>query len=131
MRLTPVGFQSIVRYANSYSNGDSRVIGSRFSETIQRHRTSSVDGTLNSLALSGGGAGGAFGAAECAREGRLWTTVDQAIVHGQAGTATGFDKRQAPDPQLTPACPLDPSPIPFESRTTLTSAVVRLEASSK
>jgi predicted acylesterase/phospholipase RssA len=58
----PVGFQSIVRYANSYSNGDPRVIGARFSETLQRHRANSLDGPLNILALSGGGAGGAFGA---------------------------------------------------------------------
>src|SRR5689334_14280174 len=59
---TPVGFQSVVRYANSYSNGDPRVIGSRFSEIFQRHRATSLDGPLNILALSGGGAGGAFGA---------------------------------------------------------------------
>ena len=59
---TPVGFQSIVRYDNSYSNGDPRVIGSRFSEILQRHRAASLDGQLNILALSGGGAGGAFGA---------------------------------------------------------------------
>jgi Patatin-like phospholipase len=58
----PVGFQSMVRYTNTYSSGDSRVIGFRFSETVRRHRASSMDGTLNILALSGGGAGGAFGA---------------------------------------------------------------------
>jgi predicted acylesterase/phospholipase RssA len=59
---TPVGFQSTVRYANSYSDGDPRVLGSRFSEVLQRHRATSLDGPLNILALSGGGAGGAFGA---------------------------------------------------------------------
>ena len=69
--------------------------------------------------------------AECAQEGRLWTTVDQAMVRRQAATATEFDKRQAPDSQLTPACPLDPSPLPLEGRTTLTSAAIRLESSSK
>ena len=69
--------------------------------------------------------------AECAQEGRLWTTVEQATAHARAVMATGFDGRRAPDPQLTPACPLDPSPIPFEGRTTLTSAVTRLESSSK
>jgi hypothetical protein len=69
--------------------------------------------------------------AECAEEGRLWTTVEQATAHAQAVMATGFDRRQAPGPQLTPACPLDPSPIPLEGRTTLTSAVTRLESSSK
>ena len=99
---TPVGFQSVVRYTNTYSSGDPRVMRALFD----------------------------YGA-ECAQEGRLWTTVDRAMVHGQAVTATGFDKRQTPDPQLTPACPLDPSPIPFEGRTTLTSAVIRLESSSK
>jgi hypothetical protein len=69
--------------------------------------------------------------AECAEEGRLWTTVDQARVHGKAVAAAWSDKRQASDPQVTPACPLDPSPIPFEGKTTLTSAVIRLESSSK
>jgi predicted acylesterase/phospholipase RssA len=59
---TPVGFQSMVRYANSYSNGDPRVIGARFSEILRHHRAASLDGPLNILALSGGGAGGAFGA---------------------------------------------------------------------
>jgi predicted acylesterase/phospholipase RssA len=58
----PVGFQSLVRYANSYSSGDPRVIGARFSEALQQRRAASPDGTLNILALSGGGAGGAFGA---------------------------------------------------------------------
>jgi hypothetical protein len=106
---TPVGFQSVVRCTNTYSSGDPRAIRSRFSETVQRHRTSSMDGTLKILALSGGGSGGAFGAG--------------ATAHAQTVIATGFDARQAIDPQLTPACPLDPSPIPFEGRTTLTSAV--------
>jgi predicted acylesterase/phospholipase RssA len=59
---TPVGFQSVVRYADSYSSGDPRAVGSRFSETLQRRRAASRDGKLNILALSGGGAGGAFGA---------------------------------------------------------------------
>lgn len=69
--------------------------------------------------------------AECAQQGRLWTTVDQAMVQGQTATATGGEKRPATDPHLPPACPLDPSPIPFEGRTTLTSAAIRLESSSK
>jgi len=59
---TPVGFASVVRYANGYADGDARAIGSRFSETLERRRAASMDGTLNILALSGGGAGGAFGA---------------------------------------------------------------------
>jgi predicted acylesterase/phospholipase RssA len=59
---TPVGFESLVRYANSYSSGDPRAIGSRFSEILQHRRATSMGGTLNILALSGGGAGGAFGA---------------------------------------------------------------------
>jgi hypothetical protein len=59
---TPVGFQSVVRYANGYADRDPRAIGSRFSEAIERRRAASLDGTLNILALSGGGAGGAFGA---------------------------------------------------------------------
>ena len=59
---TPVGFQSVVRYADGYANADPRAIESRFSETLQRRRAASIDGTVNILALSGGGAGGAFGA---------------------------------------------------------------------
>ncbi|TMH73206.1 MAG: hypothetical protein E6H52_16950 [Betaproteobacteria bacterium] len=59
---TPVGFESVVRYANGYANEDPRAIGSRFSEVLHRRRAASLDGTLNLLALSGGGAGGAFGA---------------------------------------------------------------------
>jgi len=59
---TPVGFQSVVRYANSYSNEDPRAIGLRFSEILERRRGASMDGALNILALSGGGSGGAFGA---------------------------------------------------------------------
>jgi len=58
---TPVGFQS-VRYTNGYASGDARAIASRFSETLRRRRAASMDGALNILALSGGGAGGAFGA---------------------------------------------------------------------
>src|SRR6267154_713558 len=59
---TPVGFESVVRYANGYANGDPHAIASRFSEILQRRRAESIDGALNILALSGGGAGGAFGA---------------------------------------------------------------------
>jgi predicted acylesterase/phospholipase RssA len=59
---TPVGFQSVVRYANGYANADPRAIGSRFSEVLQRRRAGSLGGAVNILALSGGGAGGAFGA---------------------------------------------------------------------
>jgi predicted acylesterase/phospholipase RssA len=59
---TPVGFRSVVRYANGYANEDSRAIRSRFLEVLQRRRAASPDGTVNILALSGGGAGGAFGA---------------------------------------------------------------------
>jgi hypothetical protein len=59
---TPVGFQTVVRYANGYASGDPRTIGPRFSEALQRRRAVSTDGALNILALSGGGAGGAFGA---------------------------------------------------------------------
>ena len=59
---TPVRFQSVVRYADGYADADARAIESRFSETLQRRRAASIDGTVNILALSGGGAGGAFGA---------------------------------------------------------------------
>jgi hypothetical protein len=59
---TPVGFQTVVRYVNGYSTEDPRAIGVHFLEALRRRRGASMDGTLNILALSGGGAGGAFGA---------------------------------------------------------------------
>ena len=54
----PVGFQSDIRYVST----DPQAIKSRFSEIIQRRRAASRDHALNILALSGGGAGGSFGA---------------------------------------------------------------------
>lgn len=55
---TPVGFASNVRYYSA----DWRKLDIRASERLQRARSSSPDGTINVLALSGGGAAGAFGA---------------------------------------------------------------------
>jgi predicted acylesterase/phospholipase RssA len=55
---TPVGFPSDVRYYSA----DWRSLDARASERLQRVRDASPDGTLNVLALSGGGAAGAFGA---------------------------------------------------------------------
>ena len=55
---TPVGFRSGIRYISS----DPSAIKSRFSETLQHLRASSKNRPLNILALSGGGAGGSFGA---------------------------------------------------------------------
>ena len=54
----PVGFQSDIRYVST----DPQAIKSRFSEILQRRRAASRDHALNILALSGGGAGGSFGA---------------------------------------------------------------------
>jgi predicted acylesterase/phospholipase RssA len=59
---TPVGFHAIVRYANGFANADPRAIETRFSEVLRLRHGASPGGTLNILALSGGGAGGAFGA---------------------------------------------------------------------
>jgi predicted acylesterase/phospholipase RssA len=55
---TPVGFPSDVRYYSA----DWRSLDGRLSERLQRVRNASPDGTVSVLALSGGGAAGAFGA---------------------------------------------------------------------
>lgn len=54
----PAGFSSHIRYVNS----DPTAIKSRFSEILKSRRAASKDHILNILALSGGGAGGSFGA---------------------------------------------------------------------
>lgn len=56
--VTPVGFPPDVRYDSM----DPSAIQSRFSDMIARRRVLSAGSTLNILALSGGGAGGSFGA---------------------------------------------------------------------
>jgi len=55
---TPVGFRADIRYISS----DPNAIKSRFSEILRHLRTTSHNKELNILALSGGGAGGSFGA---------------------------------------------------------------------
>jgi hypothetical protein len=45
--------------------------------------------------------------AECAQEGRLWTTVDQAIARGERAIANQIAKRRPAQPQRIPPCPLD------------------------
>lgn len=55
---TLAGFPSTVRYLSA----DRRALESRTPEVPQRIRKASKDGTVNILALSGGGSGGAFGA---------------------------------------------------------------------
>src|ERR1700730_8836881 len=54
----PVGFSSEVRYYSA----DWRDLEVRLSERLRRVRNASPDGRVNVLALSGGGAAGAFGA---------------------------------------------------------------------
>jgi hypothetical protein len=54
----PVGFRPDIRYIST----DPKAIKSRFSENLLRRRAASNDVALNILALSGGGAGGSFGA---------------------------------------------------------------------
>ena len=55
---TLAGFPSTVRYLSA----DRRALEARASEVLQRFRKASQDGTVNLLALSGGGSAGAFGA---------------------------------------------------------------------
>jgi hypothetical protein len=55
---SPVGFQPDIRYVSS----DPNAIKSRFSEVLRHLRATSHNKDLNILALSGGGAGGSFGA---------------------------------------------------------------------
>jgi Patatin-like phospholipase len=55
---TPAGFPSDVRYYSA----DWRRLDGRLSQRLQRVRNASPDGTVSVLALSGGGAAGAFGA---------------------------------------------------------------------
>jgi hypothetical protein len=52
---------------------------------------------------------------ECAQEGRLWTTVEQATTRGRAVIPVGFDGRRASDPQMTPPCPLNTLAVPLQS----------------
>jgi predicted acylesterase/phospholipase RssA len=55
---TPVDFPADVRFLST----DRASVEAKSSVALQRLRTSSKDGTLRALVLSGGGAGGAFGA---------------------------------------------------------------------
>ncbi len=55
---TPIGFASEVRYYSA----DWHSLESRVSEKIEQVRNASPDGKISVLALSGGGAGGAYGA---------------------------------------------------------------------
>jgi len=55
---SPVGFQPDIRYVSS----DPNAVQLRFSEALRHLRATSQNKDLNILALSGGGAGGSFGA---------------------------------------------------------------------
>ena len=55
---TPVGFSDEVRFLST----DRASVESKSTAALQRLRSSSKDGTVRALVLSGGGAGGAFGA---------------------------------------------------------------------
>jgi predicted acylesterase/phospholipase RssA len=55
---TPVGFPSTIRYLSS----DRGALEARRPKNLQRLKMASKDGAINILALSGGGAAGAFGA---------------------------------------------------------------------
>jgi predicted acylesterase/phospholipase RssA len=55
---TPVGFPADVRFLST----DRASVETKSTASLQRLRSSSKDGTVRALVLSGGGAGGAFGA---------------------------------------------------------------------
>lgn len=57
-KVAPVGFPSDIRYVST----DPKAIQSRFSNILMTRRATFKTHTLNILALSGGGAGGSFGA---------------------------------------------------------------------
>jgi hypothetical protein len=80
---TPVGFESVDRYVYA----DPGAIESRFSARIERLRSGSKDRTLNILALSGGGAGGAFGAGALVGLGRRGERPQFDIVTGVSAGA--------------------------------------------
>ncbi len=54
---------------------------------------------------------------ECARDGRLWTTVEQAIAHRERVLTAGVAKRQRSEKQPISVCPLDDPPMPSETST--------------
>jgi hypothetical protein len=55
--------------------------------------------------------------ADCAEEGRLWTTVEQAIAHSERVLSTEFAKHEAPGRKAISSCPLDGSSISVQSKT--------------
>jgi len=54
---------------------------------------------------------------ECAREGRLWTTVEQAIAHSERALSSEVAKHHLAEGQTISLCPLDDSPIPTQTLT--------------
>jgi predicted acylesterase/phospholipase RssA len=78
----PVGFPGDVRFLSA----NRRALEFRSSDLLTRLRGSSPDGSLNILALSGGGAGGAFGAGAIVGLGRRADRPHFEIV---AGVSTG------------------------------------------
>ncbi len=79
----PAGFQSNIRYVST----DPQAIKSRFSEVLQHRRAASPDHALNILALSGGGAGGSFGAGALVGFGRYGNRPQFDVVTGVSAGA--------------------------------------------
>ncbi|HLQ25635.1 MAG TPA: patatin-like phospholipase family protein [Acidiferrobacterales bacterium] len=55
-------------------------------------------------------------AAECAFEGRLWTTIDQALNRGERAALDRASKAQRQVPGQTVKCPLDEPPNPVQPK---------------
>ncbi len=99
---TPAGFPAEVRFLSS----DRTSVEKQSAAALQRMRTSSHDGVIRALVLSGGGAGGAFGAGALVGLSRRHERPQYDIVTGvSAGALIAPFAFLGPewDPQLTEA----------------------------
>ena len=99
---TPAGFPAEVRFLSS----DRKSVEKQSAAALQRMRTSSQDGIVRALVLSGGGAGGAFGAGALVGLSRRHERPQYDVVTGvSAGALIAPFAFLGPDwdPQLTEA----------------------------
>lgn len=99
---TPVGFSAEVRFLST----DRASVERKSTAALQRLRSSSKDGTVRALVLSGGGAGGAFGAGALVGLSRRQARPRYDVVTGvSAGALIAPFAFLGPewDPQLTEA----------------------------
>jgi hypothetical protein len=99
---TPAGFPAEVRFLSS----DRKSVEKQSAVALQRMRTSSQDGIVRALVLSGGGAGGAFGAGALVGLSRRHERPQYDVVTGvSAGALIAPFAFLGPDwdPQLTEA----------------------------